>query len=241
MTLLLASLLVFGVALTTALPIVQHPGDALYNPNLFEGDIMGVKDPSDRKAIMDEQRWPQGVIPYVIDGSLGGQRDDILRAMEVYHSQTCIRFVPRTNEQNFINIFSGAGCYSYVGLINAGGQEVSLQANGCIYHGTILHELMHAVGFWHEQSRSDRDDYLNVYLDNVEPNQRHNFDKLGAEHNRFGIPFDQESIMIYGEKSFSRNGEPTMLAKNGGHLSDPYDKSSWTQTDANYINQLYRC
>lgn len=38
---------------------------------------------------------------------------------------------------------------------------------GCTSLGTIQHELMHSLGFWHEQSREDRDDYVTVDMQNV--------------------------------------------------------------------------
>ena len=60
-------------------------------------------------------------------------------------------------------------CYSPVGrqYLNPGkGQELSV-GEGCNVKGIILHELLHALGFWHEQARTDRDDYLEVLWENI--------------------------------------------------------------------------
>lgn len=61
---------------------------------------------------------------------------------------TCIRFVSRTNEKDYVKIISGDGCYSQLGKVGSM-QELSLQKNGCIYRGTIIHELIHAIGYDH--------------------------------------------------------------------------------------------
>ncbi len=58
-------------------------------------------------------------------------------------------------------------CSSYIGKIG-GPQNVSLAVSGCVYTYIVIHELMHAAGFWHEQSRSDRDDYVDINWDNIQ-------------------------------------------------------------------------
>lgn len=58
-------------------------------------------------------------------------------------------------------------CYSWVGRQGNGGQTVSLSRQGCLYHNTVQHELLHALGFNHEQTRSDRDNHIRVYWENI--------------------------------------------------------------------------
>ena len=58
-------------------------------------------------------------------------------------------------------------CWSLVGKHSRqGAQEVSL-GRGCHYAGIVIHELMHALEFWHEQSRPDRDDYVEIFWENI--------------------------------------------------------------------------
>lgn len=58
-------------------------------------------------------------------------------------------------------------CFSSVGDQQTG-QILSL-GPGCDHKAVIEHELLHAVGFYHEQSRTDRDDYVDIWLDQVLP------------------------------------------------------------------------
>ncbi|KAH6934698.1 hypothetical protein HPB50_027213 [Hyalomma asiaticum] len=112
-------------------------------------------------------RWPGGVIPYVIHRDLRNNISLIETAMRLMMYTTDLKFVRRKVERDFIHIQSLKGCYSYVGRV--GGEQPLSLGKGCIYIGTITHELMHAVGFYHEHSRPDRDKYIDVFLKNVEP------------------------------------------------------------------------
>lgn len=57
-------------------------------------------------------------------------------------------------------------CHSSIGR-DTGPQNLVL-GSSCYYIGVIMHELNHAVGFFHEQSRYDRDDYILVNWENIE-------------------------------------------------------------------------
>ena len=61
---------------------------------------------------------------------------------------------------------AGCRCWSYVGR-RGGGQVVSLDRRGCVYHQVVQHELLHALGFNHEQTRSDRDSHVRIIYQNI--------------------------------------------------------------------------
>ncbi|KAK8763939.1 hypothetical protein V5799_033454 [Amblyomma americanum] len=215
---------------------------ALEGAGLFEGDIIRSESRShDRNAVTEkDELWPRSIVPYVITDKLRRSTKKIRQAMDEIESHTCLRFVPRKKHRNYISIMRGDGCYSYIGR-QGGAQNVSL-GSGCLYRGLILHELMHAIGFDHEHSRSDRDEYIDVFLENAEPENREQFDKLAPWENRLLVPFDKNSVMLYGSKTFAR--EPrlnTMLDKNGRQLKEVYDKPGMSRSDVRRIKLLYGC
>ena len=66
-------------------------------------------------------------------------------------------------------------CWSPVGRQYQlkGPQELSI-GDGCNYKQLIIHEFMHALGFWHEQSRTDRNHYIDVLWENIDPSKQTN-------------------------------------------------------------------
>jgi hypothetical protein len=113
------------------------------------------------------------------------------------------RFVPRTGQRDFIHIKKGSGCHSKVGRCG-GMQEVSL-GSGCVYTGIAVHELMHAVGFWHEQSRFDRDAYVRILTQNIMPSMIYNFEKMNVHQiDLLKSKYDTCSVMHYNAYAFTK-------------------------------------
>lgn len=116
--------------------------------------------------------------------------------MNEIQSRLCIRFVQRTTQTDFIEIISGSGCSSVVGR-RGGRQELSLNSNGCLSKGTIQHELIHALGFTHMQSHTDRDNYVRILYENIPGGtSNNNFFKYDRNYiNNLNTPYDFESVM----------------------------------------------
>ena len=131
-------------------------------------------------------------------------------------------------------------CCSFVGFLNYGCQLVSI-GQYCLKHATILHEIGHVIGFWHEQSRPDRDEHISVLLYNINPRYLSNFLKKDrSQVDSMGVPYDYNSIMHYPETAFSRQpGLVTLLSKEWGiPLGNAHELS---YLDVLQANKLYRC
>nr|GBO37806.1 Astacin-like metalloprotease toxin 1 [Araneus ventricosus] len=126
-------------------------------------------------------------------------------------------------------------------MINAGEQKVSL-GNGCHFLGVVVHELLHALGFQHEHSRHDRDDYLIIHWENIDSRNYGAFMKLKPNEARPLTAFDYNSIMLYGEKSFAKQyGLKSMSAKDGRFLEEAYYKPGMSAIDVQRLKMLYQC
>ncbi|XP_029991499.1 high choriolytic enzyme 1-like [Sphaeramia orbicularis] len=233
------------------LTVSEQLGDA--NDNLspdrdgihIDGDIAVSRLPTLRNADPCVRRgcmWPKATdnkvyVPYAIANHYSPQEIDLIkRGLNSFSYSTCIRFFPRTNQRDYLYIQSLDGCYSYVGR-QGNTQTVSLSRRGCIYYGTIQHELLHALGFNHEQCRSDRDQHIQVILQNVMKGQEHNFRKIDTLNQ--GTPYDYGSVMHYGRTAFSKdNYSPTMVAIPNRNAVFGTAKQM-SQNDINRINLLY--
>merc|ERR1719359_1892700 len=95
-----------------------------------------------------------------------------------------------------------SGCYSYVGMVpSKGSQQLQLHHPGCTSVGTAIHELGHALGMAHEQSRPDRDNYVRVNWQNIEPSKRSQFEVVKGAYTHGD--YDPLSIMHYDRFAFS--------------------------------------
>ncbi|CAG0891182.1 unnamed protein product [Cyprideis torosa] len=216
--------------LTTAAPSI--PGDIKLPPG-FNRAAMNFN-------YWQSSRWNGNTIPYTISSVFSSdERTRIKNAIGDFQRYTCLRFVERTTQYDYINIKKDSGCWSYVGRIG-GAQDLSL-GRGCLYDtGTPIHELMHAIGFFHEQSRPDRDNFVTIHWDQISPDHRGNFDKLQSyQVNSFGSPYDYKSVMHYSANAFAIGTLPTITSKPPGITLG--QRIGFTNIDIYEINKLYGC
>ncbi|NWZ94747.1 MEP1B protein, partial [Nesospiza acunhae] len=196
----------------------------------------------DRNSIIgDNYRWPH-VIPYVLEDSLEmNAKGVILKAFEQYRLKTCIDFKPWEGEKNYISVFKGSGCWSSVGNLQMGLQQLSIGAN-CDRIGTIQHEFLHALGFWHEQSRSDRDDYVTIVWDRIQSGKEHNFNKYDDKTSDFlNVPYDYNSVMHYSKTAFRNGTEPTIITNIPDFIDVIGQRMDFSEYDLQKLNRLYNC
>ena len=145
--------------------------------------------------------------------------------------------IERLNEADYVAVFKGnpGRCWSSVGR-QGGRQQLSL-GQGCADVGTVVHEFMHAIGFWHEQSRSDRDDYVTIHWENIRKGMEHNFNKCRNCKTQ-GSAYDTTSVMHYHSTAFSKNGQRT-ITKKGNHNAQLGQYNGLSTLDKTEINALY--
>ncbi|XP_078608265.1 blastula protease 10-like [Branchiostoma floridae x Branchiostoma japonicum] len=206
---------------------------------------------------LEEFRWPNGKVIWRYDPRYNHQdkRDQLERAMSVIEKYTCVNFEElKTNSPRlpyYLRVINGRGCYSSLGYMKKydekklGRQDLSLSL-GC-YKGhdirTLLHELGHALGLYHEQSRPDRDDNVNVINGNVLPNELPQYMKYPwAVTGRTKLPYNYASAMHYGSRFFTRKGLATMLTKDWrDQFMIGFSAPGLGEADYQAINTMYKC
>jgi hypothetical protein len=167
-----------------------------------------------RTAIADFAKyWGGGIVPFTINSNLPNQVR-VTDAIAHWQTNTGLRFVARTNQADYVEFIPGTGCSSFVGK-KGGRQEIILEA-GC-GTGETIHEIGHAIGFFHEQSRADRDNSVTILWNNIQAGRQHNFQTYTVQvYPGFELgAFDFNSIMLYSSFDFSSNGQPTITTLAG--------------------------
>ena len=189
--------------------------------------------------------WPKGRVPFKFATNrfyfTQEERKEVRRAMKEFHRKTCIKFVKRRRERNFIKIVKvnarreTDACESYVGRVG-GGQEVTL-GSWCYTKDTIIHELMHALGFYHEHTRAKSREFVTIKRNFNKDGEDVNY-KITKRHHPVVArsPYDICSIMHY-DSYF-------LIDKNDNDRHCPYpmgEAKTFSKRDLERLLKMYKC
>jgi hypothetical protein len=171
---------------------------------IIEGDIEVPIDFDIVTSTWAVNLWPNGIIPYEFDDSVEPwMQTRILNAITDWESVANIDFIPRANQSNYVRIIDDTLNSSAVGMQ---GGEQNIRIFNWLSHFVICHELGHCLGYWHEQSRPDRDTYVWINWENIPDAMEYNFERHD-DAGQYGM-YDFLSIMHYGQYAFAE--DPTV-------------------------------
>lgn len=186
--------------------------------------------------------WTDNIIPYKIaPGFSSFEKNMIRQAITTIAENSCLEFVEATSKnKNMIYFYPATSNGIYTNMIGKnpyGANEVHLQ-HSKFTDGHVMHEIMHCLGFCHEQSRSDRDNYITILFNNMHSDYTTLYQYRKEPRNVINInSFDYKSIMLYDSYASSKNGKPTMLAKDGQKINGQLRSLSTGDIEA--LNLLY--
>ncbi|BFF94844.1 seminal metalloprotease 1-like [Drosophila madeirensis] len=231
-----------------AAPFSNFSGET--DPELTAGYFQGDMEVDfERNGQLSEtRRWPNATVPYRIDEDFDAPQVAFIKlGMQIIERSSCIRFVPASElEENYLFVItSTSGCSSKVGY-QPGERTVKLKPDvldkGCFKLGTIQHELLHTLGFHHQQCSPDRDEFVRIVEENISEGHAKNFVKYeDTDVGDYDQPYDYGSILHYSSLAFSVNGEPTIVATKPEGQSLMGQRLSMSTTDIHRLNTMYKC
>lgn len=215
----------------------------ILNGDIIVGnDLPKTKSLSRDKSLLGwDYHWRNGEIPVEIDQSIYnmGLASVVIAALNELNSKTTLCLKPHEGQDDYVKIvfsanLNGAAGQSPVG--RQGGEQELLLTTGAV-KSTVMHEMLHAAGFFHEQCREDRDDFIEILEDNIQDGMENNFQtEGGTTHSEY----DYCSIMHYSSTAFG-NGKTTLRCKKPNNCNACTGKTnlSLSPQDIKGIDEFY--
>ncbi|RZF42636.1 hypothetical protein LSTR_LSTR001431 [Laodelphax striatellus] len=209
----------------------------------FEGDIMVEpnEDVAKNIIISEERRWLNATLAYHIDEEFDENETVIIKkAIWEIEKSSCIKFTEyNEDDDDYVMVKRDRpGCWSFAGR-QGGGQVLNLSKK-CVQHGVVVHEFLHALGFYHQQSASDRDEYIKIHWENIKEDHKHNFNRYSdSKVTDLGVSYDYGSIMHYGAYAFSKNEKRTITTVEKDVKIG--QRKGLSKKDKLKLNKMYKC
>ncbi|XP_064646586.1 uncharacterized protein LOC135499636 [Lineus longissimus] len=198
-----------------------------------------------KRSANTQKLWPGGVVNYIFHQLTTSNEKALIRtAMSVLEQRTCIKFKEGLDSSNIGVMFNthDPRCASEVGR-QGKLQSVFLSRDSCIHtQGSIIHEMFHVLGFWHEQSRPDRDDYITINWQNIDHAYQVNFE-IQSQSRYASFKYDYESIMHYPRNAMAIDPSIDTITPNPSKWQHQLIGQRFAPTEMDYLelNSLYGC
>jgi hypothetical protein len=245
------------------------PVDADYPNASYQGDMIAVDSEQlslfqeigwgQRRWIAAGRPWAGGIVSYCFASDTSKRVKHVFEAAVQQYTRAvpCLKFenvgwksgrsedarkdqACQVSPAIFVISRKSAGCYSYVGVIRSfTSQQLQLNDPGCLSLGIAIHELGHALGMAHEQSRPDRDKAVRILWDNVKPGYEHDFKVENGAYT--GLPYDFLSIMQYDPFAFAKDRKtPTIVRADGSGNGGLGNRIGLSSNDVRQVAIMYQ-
>lgn len=165
----------------------------------------------------------------------------IKNAMKIVENSTCVNFVERSVERDFVTITGNSyHCGTKIG--RRGGEQLLsiLDDENCFRTTSLLHELLHILGFHHMHLSRNRDEFVRIVWINIKPEKWRKF-RIRDNLQDLDVDYDYHSIMHYSEYAHTKNGKRTMIPLKNTNGTRLGQRRNLSEKDVIKVNRLYDC